>query len=358
MTDPQRVDELSTPALLVDLDTFDANVAAADELLAGTRVTLRPHVKTHRTPGLAIRQLSAATVSGVTCATIGEAEAMVAAGIEDVLLANEIASASKADRLAILAERARVIAAVDSPGVVEALSDAARRAGTRIDVLVDVDVGLNRCGVPDEDTAVALAAAADASPHLRVAGLMGYEGRIRADESDRGDRLARAAEILGKTKASMDTAGFDTSTVSSAGTSTLIEAREDPTVTEIQAGTYALMESDLDDLGLPFVRALSMVTAVISVAPGRVVLDAGRKSIAGDYGPPEPIDEAAGARTIAFHEEHTTLDWPGPLPALDARIVLRPSHVRLTFNLHDTVWLVRGDDVVEELPVAARGRSE
>jgi D-serine deaminase-like pyridoxal phosphate-dependent protein len=284
---------------------------------------------------------------------------MVAAGIEDVLLANEIASAGKADRLAVLAGRARVIAAVDSPGVVQALSDAARRAGTRIDVLVDMDVGLNRCGVPDEDAAVSLAATADASPRLGVAGLMGYEGRIRADESDRGDRLARAAELLAKTKAAMDAAGFDTSIVSSAGTSTLFEARADPTVTEIQAGTYALMESDLDGIGLPFVPALSLVAAVISVAPGRVVLDAGRKSIAGDYGPSQPIDAAVeGARTVAFHEEHTTLAWPGPLPALDSRIMLRPNHVRLTFNLHDTVWLVRGDDVVEELPVAARGRSE
>jgi D-serine deaminase-like pyridoxal phosphate-dependent protein len=284
---------------------------------------------------------------------------MVDAGIDDVLLANEIASATKAHRLALLARSARVLAAADSPGVVDVLSEGARRAGTEIDVLVDVDVGLGRCGVADADAALALAATAARAPHLRVAGVMGYEGRIRADEADRGDRLARAAELLAKTKAAMEAAGFDTSVVSSAGTSTLLEAREDATVTEIQGGTYALMESDLDGLGLPFIPALWLAASVISVSPGRVVLDAGRKSIAGDYGAPEPIGaEAEGARTIAFHEEHTTLEWPGRLPALDARIALRPKHVRLTCNLHDTLWLIRGDEVLERLPIAARGRSE
>jgi D-serine deaminase-like pyridoxal phosphate-dependent protein len=119
-----------------------------------------------------------------------------------------------------------------------------------------------------------------------------------------------------------------------------------------------MMESDLDGLDLPFVPSLSLVAAVISTAPGRVVLDAGRKSIAGDYGPPRPVGAGTErARTVKFHEEHTTLDWPGDLPALDARILLRPKHVRLTCNLHDELWLVRGDEVVERLPVAARGRS-
>jgi D-serine deaminase-like pyridoxal phosphate-dependent protein len=345
--------------LLVDLDAFEANVAAADDLLRGTGKTLRPHLKTHRTPGLALMQLAPPTAAGVTCATVGEAEAMDAAGGEDVLVANEIASPEKADRLARLAGAARVIVAADSPGGVEVLSTAAQRAGTAVDVLVDVDVGLGRCGVPDAAAAVALAQLVDTAPGLRVAGLMGYEGRIRADDDERGEKLARTAAGIADAKSAMDAAGFDTAIVSSAGTSTLFDARADPIVTEIQAGTYVMMESDLDGLDLPFVPSLSIVAAVISVGPGRVVLDVGRKSIAGDYGPPKAIGAGTeGARTVKFHEEHTTLAWPGPLPALDARILLRPKHVRLTCNLHDQLWLHRGDDVVDRLPVAARGRSQ
>jgi 3-hydroxy-D-aspartate aldolase len=358
MTEPQRVDQLSTPALLVDLDAFEANVAAADELLRGSDTFLRPHVKTHRTPGLALRQLVPPTTRGVTCATVGEAEAMVEAGIDDVLLANEIASPDKADRLARLASSARVTAAADSPGVVEALSSAARRAGTEVGVLVDVDVGLGRSGVPGAEAAVALAAVVEKAPGVRLAGIMGYEGRIRAADADRTDKLTRAAGMLREAKAMIDAAGLDAAVVSSGGTSTLVEARDDPTVTEIQGGTYALMESDLDGLGLPFAPALSVITSVISVAPGRVVLDAGRKSIAGDYGPPSPLRaHTEPARTQWFHEEHTTLEWPGRLPGLNARILLRPKHVRLTCNLHDVLWLVRGDEVVDRLPVVARGRS-
>jgi 3-hydroxy-D-aspartate aldolase len=358
MTEPTRVDQLSTPALLVDLDAFEANVAAADELLRGSGKTLRPHLKTHRTPGLALLQLVPPTVSGVTCATVGEAEAMVEAGGDDVLVANEIASPGKAERLARLAGAARVIVAADSPGGVEVLSTAAQHEGTDVGVLIDVDVGLGRCGVPDAAAAVALARLVDQAPGLHVAGLMGYEGRIRADDDERGEKLARTAGGIADAKAAMDAAGFDTTIVSSAGTSTLFDARADLIVTEIQAGTYVMMESDLDGLDLPFVPSLSIVAAVISLGPGRVVLDVGRKSIAGDYGPPRPIgDITDGARTLKFHEEHTTLSWPGTLPALDARILLRPKHVRLTCNLHDELWLVRGDEVVERMPIAARGRS-
>src|SRR5207245_552229 len=155
--------------------------------------------------------------------------------------------------------------------------------------LIDVDVGLGRCGVPGAEAAVALASVVERTPGVHLAGIMGYEGRIRAADQDRADKLGRAADLLTETKAKMDAAGLDTTVVSSAGTSTLFEARADPTVTEIQAGTYALMESDLDGLRLPFAPALSVITSVISIGPARVVLDAGRKSIAGDYGAPVPL---------------------------------------------------------------------
>ena len=359
---------LPSPALVVDLEAFDANVAAADAMLAGSSKSLRPHVKTHRTPALALRQLRGAAAAGLTCATVGEAEAFVDAGVLDVLIANEVVERGKLDRVAALGARAMLAVAVDAEAPVLGLGAAAVRAGSTIDVLVDVDVGLERCGVPDANAAVALATFVERTKGLRLRGLMGYEGRQRADATDRTATIARAYELLAETKAAFERAGLPVGTVSSAGTSTLPEVLGDPTVTEIQAGTYPLMESNLDGLDLPFAPALSVVAAVISRTGPRVVLDVGRKSIASDYGPPVPL--RGDLRVVAFHEEHTILlrdgddgdeggaggGNPGP-PRPGERVRLRPEHVRLTFNLHDVVWLARADGTFEPVPVAARGRS-
>ena len=168
----------STPALMVDLGRFEANVAAMEALLGGTGKTVRPHVKTHRTPELARRQLGGAAV-GVTCATVGEAEVMVAAGSTDVLVANEVVDPAKIERLVALAREARVAVAADAAEPVERLARAAAAAGVPIEVLVDVDIGLHRCGVGSAQEAVQLAEVIARQPSLRFRGLMGYEGRIR-----------------------------------------------------------------------------------------------------------------------------------------------------------------------------------
>jgi D-serine deaminase-like pyridoxal phosphate-dependent protein len=225
-------------------------------------------------------------------------------------------------------------------------------------VLVDIDVGLGRCGVPGPAEAVKLGTVADQTPGLRLAGLMGYEGRQRAGGEGRAAVIGHAYAMLAEAKRAFGRAGLPAGTVSSAGTSTLREALADPVITEIQAGTYALMEADLDGLGLPFGPALSVVATVISRGRDRAVLDAGRKSIAGDYGPPRPL--IPGAEVAGFNEEHTTLRFPGPAappPALGERVALRPAHARLTFNLHDAVWLAYPDGSFERAPVTARGRS-
>lgn len=355
LTSPGDLDELPSPALVVDLPAFDANVAAADAMVGEASKRIRPHVKTHRTPALALRQLTSAT-SGLTCATVGEAEAMVAAGARDVFVANEVIAPGKLERLAALRDRARVSIAVDSDAGVNALATAARGHDAPIRVLVDVDVGLGRCGVTGPDAAVDLAHTVERETGLRLVGFMGYEGRRRVDAEARAAVIAHAYAVLAETEAAFERAGLPTDVVSSAGTSTLPEAIADPTITEIQAGTYALMEIDLDGLSLPFVPATSVVATVISRTGDRAILDVGRKSIACDYGPPTPL--APGAELESIHEEHTTLRYPGgDTPQLGARVALRPEHVRLTFNLHDAVWLAQADGSFERAPVSARGRS-
>ncbi|MFI5041865.1 MAG: alanine racemase, partial [Acidimicrobiales bacterium] len=164
---PDLESAFSTPALVVDLDIFEANVAAMAELLRGSGKVLRPHVKTHRTPELARRQLGGAAI-GVTCATVGEAEAMVAAGIDDVLVANEVVEPGKVQRLVALARRARIGVAVDDREPIAALSQAASRIGVTVDVLIDVDILLHRCGVASAGAAVKLAEAIDRAPGLRL----------------------------------------------------------------------------------------------------------------------------------------------------------------------------------------------
>src|SRR4029453_8588779 len=197
--------ELPSPALIVRQAAFEANVAAADELLHGSTKRIRPHVKTHRTPALALRQLTAAT-AGLTCATVGEAEAMVDAGADDVFVANEVVQTGKLARLAALARRARLRVAVDSAEGVRALGEAARRANVEGLVLVDGDVGLGRCGGPGPAGAVELARVVERTRGLRLEGIMGYEGRLRADRQDRGRKMGAAYDTPPGTKDRVDRA--------------------------------------------------------------------------------------------------------------------------------------------------------
>jgi len=351
--EPHRV--LSTPALVVDLDLFEANVAAMEALLRGTGKTVRPHVKTHRTPELARRQLGGSVV-GITCATVGEAEVMVEAGFDDVLIANEVVEPGKIVRLASLARRASIAVAVDDPEPAAALSREASRVGASVGVLIDVDILLHRCGVASAEEAVALARVIGQSPGLRLRGIMGYEGRLRLGDDDRAGKIAGAYALMAKVVDALRSSGFAVAVVSGAGTSTLREALADPTVTEIQAGVYALMEPELLNLDLPFRCAVAIRGTVISRHPGRIVLDIGRRAVGVEYGPPQPIGFAA--TDIAISDEHTRIAMPDPLPALGSEVDMVPGQIRTTFNLHDDVWISRGGRLVDRWPIAARGSSQ
>lgn len=348
------VTDLPTPALCVDIDVLDRNLAHADALVKGTGKTLRPHFKTHRTPAIALRQLGS-FVSGLTCATVGEADVLVQTGVSDVLIANEIVAPAKLQRVAQLARRARIIVAVDAAEAVQRLAQAVRAAGVTVDVLIDLDIGLGRCGVRGTDAVRALASEIASADGVRLVGLMGYEGRIRASAPDRQQRIRAAYALLAEAKQALETIGHEISIVSAAGTATLLDALRSPVVTEIQAGTYALMEPDVADLGLPFECAVYAVGTVISRSPGQIVLDVGRRSVTYEYGLPLVLD---GPGTVtALNDEHAVVSWPAKLPALGEQIRLRPTQIRTTFNLYDAVWIISGGHVVNVWPVTARGKS-
>ncbi|HZQ85625.1 MAG TPA: alanine racemase [Acidimicrobiales bacterium] len=328
-----NVRELQTPALLVDTAAVEHNLAAMAAALPGER--LRPHVKAHKCTALAKRQVAAGHRT-FTCATITEVEGMAAAGLgDDLLLANEVADASRLGRVA--ADGARVTLAVDS----EATIDAARAGGVR-EVLIDVNVGLPRCGCAPADAG----RLADlARRHgLEVRGVMGYEGHVVGLE-DRAARVAKTAESMELlVKAHADVGG---DLVSAGGTGTY---DINTWATEIQAGSYALMDTAYGKLGLPFEQALTVLATVISVSPGWAVADCGLKALGMDHGNP-----STDAGDVWFcSDEHLTFKPAGPL-AVGDRIRVVPAHVDPTVAYHDALYLTDVDEVVEKWPVDLRG---
>jgi len=350
------LDTIPTPALILDLDTLEANVKAMERMVGPTGKRIRPHVKTHRTPEIARRQMGG-HVRGLTCATVGEVEAMAAAaGIDDLLLANEIVDPGKLGRLANVARNTSITLAVDDAEPIAALSHLATRAGVTVGVLIDVDIHLHRCGVPSAAEAVRLAGLIEGSPGVQLGGIMGYEGRLRPNVKRRSEKIASAFTILAEVKDALQRAGFDVGIVSAGGTSTLREALADPTITEVQAGVYSLMEPDLSGMSLPFRCAVVVRGTVISRHPGRAVVDVGRRSVGMEYGPPVPLSfEAEGIRVS---DEHITLDMPGNEVELGARLDFTPAQIRTTCNLYDHVWVRRGADLVDRWPVAGRCKSQ
>lgn len=340
--------ELHTPALCVDLDAFERNIETMHGFFRGRPCALRPHFKAHKTPAIARRQADAGC-AGFTCATLGEAEVLAAHGFDDILIANEICDRTKLERLRHLAGRISLQVAVDSVDSVNIIR------GISVDVVIDINVGMPRCGAPPEQAATIARAATNAG--LRVRGVMGYEGHatVVEDVAERGDITRMSMDILLGAAHSVRDVVDDATVVSAGSTLTYEVAGTTPGVTEIQAGSYALMDTAFAQPGVPFVEALRCLSTVLSVQGNLAVLDAGLKTLATDHGNPG-LDDDAGAQVLFLSDEHTTLVIREGFAAQPGdRMWLRPSHVDPTVNLHDRLYAFRGDAVEEVWPVAARG---
>ena len=329
---------------------MDRNIERMATFFHDRPCALRPHFKAHKTPAIARRQADAGCI-GFTCQTIGEAEVLAAHGHDDLLISNEVADATKVRRLRGLAERARLTIAVDSLEGVHLLR------GLPVEVLVDVNVGLPRCGVFPDDAVALARSVVDAG--LRLRGVMGYEGHAMAvaAAADRA-RVARdAMAILLDVAECLRGAGLPTETVSAGGTCTWDVTGTTPGVTEVQAGTYALMDTAYAAYGLPFEEVLRCLTTVVSVQGVLAVLDAGLKTLAVDHDNPG-LPPDVPADVLFLSDEHTTPRVRDGFRARPGdRLWLRPSHVDPTVNLHDRLFAVRGDEVVDEWRVEARGYS-
>ena len=339
---------------------MERNIRRMAEYFAAGPCRLRPHFKAHKTPEIARRQIAAGSCSGVTCATVSEAEAAPDL-CRDILIANEPVGPGKCERVAALARRVPITVAVDSRAGIDAIAAAARHAGVTVGVLVDVNVGQTRCGVAPGLDAVSLARQVASARGVALRGLMGYEGHLVSlpDRVERESRTRLAMASLVETAGMLRADGLPCDVVSAGGTGTYdISGRIDG-ITEIQAGSYVLMDTEYGRLDVPFEQAFWVLGTIISRPdPSRCVADCGHKSMTKDHGYPT-VRGLDGASVISLTDEHVTISvLPGCRIDIGDQVYLRPSHIDPTINLHDVFYALDGDRVIGVWPIAGRGYPE
>jgi D-serine deaminase-like pyridoxal phosphate-dependent protein len=326
---------------------------------AGRHCRLRPHFKSHKCTRIARLQMEAGAL-GITCAKLGEAEVVADAGIEDILIANQLVGPVKITRLMDLARRARPMVAVDSLENVKALSEAAAAAGIRLRVLVEVDIGMHRCGVGPGQPALDLARKVAASPGLRFEGLQGYEGHCvdLRDESERTAQTRAALELLTGTRRHIVRAGLPVNIVSGGGTGTYTLTGDYEGIDEVQAGSYAAMDWWYQDIRPEFQQAQTILTTVVSrPSPDLAIIDVGRKGVGGEWGPPR-VKGVRGAEVVKFgSEEHIgiALHEDQRLRVGD-QIEIIPSHGCTTSNLYREYVVHRNGTVIDIWPIEGSGK--
>src|SRR5690242_8936696 len=352
----QTLDALDTPQLLVDLDVVDANLGRLFRACKGRSVAVRVHFKSLKCTGLA-RHIAAAGADGFLCAKLNEAEALADAGLTDVFIANEIVGPIKLRRLGDLARRARVSVCVDDAQNVADLAEAARAAGATLGVLVEVDLGMSRCGVEPGEPALALARRIQDSPGLRFLGLQGYQGHLVMvpDEAERRAKTREGLAALVGTARLIERAGIPVPVVTGGGTGNWEEVSTFEGVTEVQPGSFVLMDCAYHAVRPEFGCALSILATVLSRRPNRYVLDAGSKAISKDFGTPV-IKDRPGERVLKLAEEHTLVETTAEAPRVGARREVLPAHCCATMNLHRQCVAVRQGRLEAVWPIEASGR--
>lgn len=357
------LDAIDTPALLLELDAFERNLARMQAAAAAAGVALRPHAKAHKCPAIALAQLQRGAL-GICCQKVSEALPFVQAGVRDIHISNEICGAAKAALLAQLALHARMSVCVDHARQIEALAAATRAAASRLDVLVEINIGQQRCGVDDAPAVLRLLDAIAAQPQLRFAGLQAYQGSIQhlRGHAERRAAAARSAERTAAIVGALAEAGQRCETVTGGGTGSVEFDLASGVYTEVQPGSYVFMDGDYGRNetapALRFEQSLFIASTVMSVGNGeRIVLDAGLKSLATDSGLPGVWGQPQ-LHYVSANDEHGIVQG-GDVepPALGSQLLLVPGHCDPTLNLHDQLVAVRGGRVEALWPIAARGLS-
>jgi D-serine deaminase-like pyridoxal phosphate-dependent protein len=357
--------DLDTPALLLDITTMEQNLRRMADFLSSKQVKHRPHAKIYKaTPEIAHLQIKAGAI-GITCAKLSEAETLASSGITDILIANQIVGSRKIERLVTLARKINIKVAVDDRDNIDILSQAASAQSVNIGVLVEVNIGHNRCGVAPFEPVLEIVKYILEKPGLTFMGLMGYDGHctLKVTEDERGPLSLKANLLLVNVKKYVEASGIRVEIVSGSGTFTYRYASEIEGITEVQAGTYLLMDTGFRDCGVrEFDCTLSVLTTVISRpsysgAEGLAVVDTGRKSISTDLGLPE-VKTSNRAKVISLSDEHGRVVFKNSneAPKIGDKIELWVPDANGTINQFDRFYVIR-DNIVEavwNIPLCGR----
>lgn len=354
---------INTPALLIDLEKVEYNIKKMADFFKNKQAKLRPHIKTHKTPILAIKQIEAGAI-GITCQKLAEAEIMAVSGIRDILITNQIVGDQKIRRLVNLAKTIEVKVAVDNKVNVKDISDCAKQKGVKIGILVEVNVGMNRCGVSPGEAALKLAQQVEKQKGLEFLGLMGYEGHtvFITSYKERAREAKKALKMIVETKKLVEKNGLECKVVSCGGTGTYNIAGSYDGVTEVEAGSYITMDgryNTIEGIGGEFKQALTLLTTVISrPTDHRAIIDAGMKAITKEFGMPQIEMGEERIELNKLSEEHGYINIETRVEGLNVgeQLELIPSHGCTTINLHDYFYGIR-DGIVECIwPIEARGK--
>lgn len=354
-----RLADIDTPSLLLDLDRVEANIATMAKFFAGIPCDLRPHFKTPKCPEVARLQIEAGAI-GITCAKLGEAEVLADAGVEtSVLIANQIVGPHKIKRLAELAQRfPELLVAVDDSAQVDAIEAALPSGGHPLGLVIEVDVGMHRCGTDTPEQTVALARHISES-RVPYRGIMGYEGHavLIPDAEKRTELAGKAIATLSEHREALANAGLAPAIVSAGGTGTHDLTARTEGVTEIQAGSYVFMDGAYRKVREDFQPALNVLTTVVHRRGRLLITDCGMKALSHEFGMPRGAELPLECVGLSEEHGHVLIDKDAELDLSPGdRIRLLPSHGDTTINLHDRYYVLRGDEVEAVWEIAARGR--
>ncbi len=351
-------DQIETPALLIDLDVFERNIKIMGDYFNEKNAKLRPHFKSFKCPAIAHKLINAAA-KGITCAKLGEAEVLVNSGIKDILIANQIVDEGKIARLAGMAHGdSKITVAVDNEENIVQLSKAASLIGSTIHILVEVDIGMKRCGVNSPEEVLKLAKKIKQSKNLIFEGIQAYEGHLVLikDYKKRVEGMKEAIEKISKIKLYLKEKGFEISEISGGGTGTYNITGNNTPWTEIQAGSYIFMDNNYNQLDLPFKSSLTVLATVIHKRHGYAITDAGLKVCSPDSGN-TIIKEYQHLKLILNEEHGIVFDEKNELSYLQ-KIEYIPSHCCSTVNLHDQFYCIRNNFLEVIWPISGRGKSK
>lgn len=356
--------DVATPSLIVDLDAFERNVDRMSDFIKSEGLRHRAHAKTHKSADIALIQMERGGACGVCCQKVSEAEAIVAGGVNDVLVSNQVVDSRKVDRLAQLAGRARILVCVDDAGNVDDLSVAAQKHGTQIECLVEIDCGAGRCGVQWGQPVVDIATKIDAAPGLTFSGLQAYQGAAQHvhDFEERKGKIEAAVRQVGDTVAMLKAKGLECDIVGGAGTGTYYFEGTSGVYNEMQCGSYIFMDADyqrvLDDKGgfiSEFENSLFIYSSVMShTKADKAICDAGLKAQSVDSGLPV-IFGRDDVEYIKCSDEHGVIADPNGALKLNDKLKLIPGHCDPTCNVYDWYVGIRDGKVECLWPVTARG---